>query len=102
MAASGDHALSPAHAHLNLVGFVTFAIFAFYYRLSERAAASRLAQAHLGIALLGLVLMVPGIVLAVLGRGETLAAAGSVITLLSMLTFLAVLFIHGFGETAAD
>jgi len=51
MAASGDHGLSPAHAHLNLLGWVSFAIFGFYYHLVPTAAQSRLAMVHLGLAL---------------------------------------------------
>jgi len=31
MAATGDHSLSPAHAHLNLVGWVTMGLFGLYY-----------------------------------------------------------------------
>ena len=37
MSASGDHSLSIAHAHLNLIGWVGFAIFGIYYPLVPAA-----------------------------------------------------------------
>lgn len=91
MSASGDHSLSPAHAHLNLLGWVTFAIYGFYYHLVPRAAASRLAWPHFGVAVVGLVILVPGIVMALTGAGETLAKLGSLLTILSALIFIVVL-----------
>lgn len=91
MSASGDHSLSPAHAHLNLLGWASFAIYGFYYHLVPVAAESRLAKLHFGVALLGLVLIVPGIAMAVTGAGEALAKVGSLLTLLAALLFAAVL-----------
>ncbi|WSH31117.1 hypothetical protein U8P75_36830 (plasmid) [Rhizobium beringeri] len=38
MAISEDHLLAPAHAHLNLVGWTTLALFGLYYRLTPTAA----------------------------------------------------------------
>lgn len=90
MAATGDHTLSPAHGHLNLVGWVSLVLFAFYYHTVPVAAESRLSRLHLGLAVVGVVLMVPGIVMAISASGEALAKAGSVVTLLSMITFGAV------------
>jgi hypothetical protein len=40
MAASGDHAMVGAHAHLNLVGWATLALFGIYYRLTPQAVQS--------------------------------------------------------------
>lgn len=90
MAMTGDHGTAPAHAHLNLVGWVTLAIFGFYYHLVPQAAEGLLPRLHLGAAGLGVAVMVPGIALAVTGQGEALAAIGSILTLLSMLMFAAV------------
>lgn len=90
MSASQNHVLSPAHGHLNLIGWVSFAVFAFYYHLVPEAAQSRLARVHLALAVAGLVLLVPGVALAILERGETLAKLGSVVTLLGFLAFGAV------------
>lgn len=46
MAASHDHSMHPVHAHLNLLGWVTMALFGAFYRLWPEAAASRLAKVH--------------------------------------------------------
>jgi len=90
MSASQDHLLSPAHGHLNLLGWVSCSIYAFYYHLLPASAAGALPRLHLGTVLLALVLLVPGIPLAILERTEVLAQAGSVMALLSMLVFAAV------------
>lgn len=90
MGISGDHLLSPAHAHLNLLGWVTFAIFAFYYHLVPAAAEGALPRLHFALAVLGLVVIVPGITFSIREASEAVAATGSVISLLSMLCFLAV------------
>lgn len=89
MAISGDHSTSPAHAHLNLIGFVVMSIAAFYYHNVPAAAQTMLAKIHLGVAVLGEVLIVPGIVLALKQNVEQLAAIGSILTLIAMLIFLA-------------
>ncbi len=90
MSATQDYGLSPAHGHLNLLGWVTFSIFAFYYHAVPEAAASRLAQVHFAVAALGLITIVPGIVMALTGQGEGLAKLGSVLSLVSLLIFGAV------------
>jgi len=100
MAASGDHSLFSAHAHLNLVGWVTLALFGIYYRLTPGAAAAPLAKLHLGLAIAGVVVMVPGIAVAVKGGTEAGAVIGSILTLLSMLIFVYTLLRRGFGATA--
>jgi predicted membrane channel-forming protein YqfA (hemolysin III family) len=98
MSASGDHALSPAHGHLNLIGFVTMAVFGTYYALTPRAAATRLALLHYGLTLAAVVVLVPGIVMALSAQGEGLAKAGSVLTLASMALFLYTVLRHGVGK----
>lgn len=90
MSATQNHTLSPAHAHLNLLGWVTMAIFAVYYHLVPAAAQGLLAKLHLLVAVLGLGMIVPGIVMALTQQGEALAKIGSILSLLSMVIFLAV------------
>ncbi len=46
MAGSHTYTMAPAHAHLNLLGWVTMSIFAAFYRLWPAAAASKLAKVH--------------------------------------------------------
>lgn len=95
MAASEDHAMRSAHAHLNLVGWVTMAIFAVYYHLVPEAGARSLARVHLGVAVVGVVLMVPGIAMANSGGSPGVAIAGSLVSMASMLIFLATVVIQG-------
>ncbi|WP_323779561.1 hypothetical protein [Leisingera sp.] len=90
MSASQDHLLSPAHGHLNLLGWVSCAIYAFYYHLLPQAAGGLLPRLHLGTAILALTLLVPGIPLAIQNSSDLLAQAGSLVALLSMLIFAAV------------
>ena len=90
MGASEDHTHVPAHAHLNLVGGVLFAVFALFYHSVPAAAASGLARVHFPVALLGVAAMVPGIALHHTGGTEALVIAGSVITIASMAIFLVV------------
>jgi hypothetical protein len=102
MSATHDHTLSPAHGHLNLVGFVAMSVFGTYYALTPQAAATRLAQVHYGIATLAVIVLVPGIVMAISGTGETLAKAGSVLAVLSMALFAVTVIRHGAGARAAS
>lgn len=88
MSASQDHSLSGAHAHLNLVGWVTMALFGVYYHLVPAAASTRLATLHFALATIGVWLMVPGIALAIRGVSEIPVILGSFATLASMLIFL--------------
>lgn len=87
MSATHDHSLSPAHGHLNLLGFVAMAIYGAFYAVSPNAGQSRLSRIHLGLAILSVVVLVPGIVSAITGNGETLAKIGSVLSVLSVVLF---------------
>ncbi len=91
MSATQNFALAPAHAHLNLIGFVISSIFGTYYALVPRAAEASLAKIHLLVHLVGVVLIVPGIVMALNGTGELLAKLGSIIIVISMLIFIVIL-----------
>lgn len=97
MAATGDHAMLSAHAHLNLVGWVTFGLVGTYYTLTPHAAFGRLARIHLGLATVGVVLMVPGIAWVTAGGPEGVAIAGSMVTFAAMLIFAGTVLRHGFG-----
>jgi cbb3-type cytochrome oxidase subunit 1 len=88
MAVSHDYTLAPMHAHLNLVGWVTMALFGIFYHLVPAAAERPLVKLHFIVATLGVWIMVPGIGLAIMGETEALAAVGSLLTLGSILIFL--------------
>lgn len=94
MGMTQDFTLAPAHAHLNLVGFVTMSLLGLFYHLTPRAAASVLSRVHFGLATLGVWTMVPGIALAETGQGEALAIIGSLLTVSAMAVFLVNLFVN--------
>lgn len=94
MAAAQDHSLSPAHAHLNLLGWVSMAIFGFYYHLVPEASARPLARLHLALSVVAILLFTPGIILAIRGQTEVLAQVGSLLTIASMLVFLVTVARH--------
>jgi hypothetical protein len=100
MSATKDHLLAPAHAHLNLLGWVTLALFGVYYHVSPAAAQGVLPKLHFALAALGVIAIVPGIVMAVRETGETLAKAGAFLTLASMLLFLLIVLRNAGREGA--
>jgi hypothetical protein len=93
MAASGDHTLAPVHAHINLVGWATMFLAGLFYTVRPDCA-GRLARIHLGFAVVGLVIMAPGIAGVLLAKswGEPMAGIGSVLTLIGMLIFAYIVF----------
>ncbi|WP_417522496.1 hypothetical protein [Marinovum sp.] len=101
MSASHDHTLSPAHGHLNLIGFVAMSIFGGYYALAPQAAQTRLALVHYGLTVAAVALLTPGIVLAITDQGETLAKIGSVLAVGSMALFGFMILRNGVGVEAA-
>lgn len=92
MSASHDHTLAPAHAHLNLIGWVTMGMFGLYYHNVPNAQQSVLAKFHFVLATIGLWFIVPGIALAVQGESEIPAIIGSIITVASMGLFIFIVF----------
>ncbi|MBC7737622.1 MAG: hypothetical protein H7245_10505 [Candidatus Saccharibacteria bacterium] len=71
--------------------------FGLYYRLTPQAAATRLARLHAGTAILGVLVMVPGITMAITTGAPALAAIGALLTALSMVIFLWTVMRHGLG-----
>lgn len=94
MAISGSHGAYPAHAHINLLGWVTSAIFGGYYALNPAKAARRIALVHYGVYNLGLVVMLPALYLMLHGNPalEPIVATGSMIVAVSVLIFAFVVF----------
>lgn len=101
MSATHDHTLSPAHGHLNLIGFVAMSVFGAYYALTPRAAAARLALVHYLLTVMTVLILTPGIALAIIGETEVLAKLGSVLAVLSMALFTYVALRNGVGAAEA-
>lgn len=90
MGITHDHTLSPAHAHINLVGWVTVALYGLYYHSVPTAGEMVLAKVQVAAATIGLLLLGPGIGLAVMGIAEAPAIIGSLVTIGSMGLFVIV------------
>ncbi|GGZ46022.1 hypothetical protein [Asticcacaulis endophyticus] len=95
MGISHDHTLSPVHAHINLIGWVGLFLAGLFYG-SHPAAAGKLATAHFYVAVIGLIIMAPGIGGSILGLpwGAPLAGIGSIITLIGFILFAIGVFRH--------
>ncbi|MGR3616292.1 MAG: hypothetical protein ACU0BB_09640 [Paracoccaceae bacterium] len=87
MSATHDHTLAPAHGHLNLLGWVSCSIFAAYYHMVPQAAEGSLPKVHFALAVASLIILAPGIAMAINMTTEVPAKIGSVVAVLSMLTF---------------
>jgi hypothetical protein len=86
-----DFVLMPAHAHLNLLGFVTMFLSALYYRVVPEAAARY--QAIVSVA--GAVVFPIGIACVLLGghdRFEPVVVAGALTVFLGMALFAVIVF----------
>ena len=88
MAASGDHSMMPAHAHLNLLGWATLALMGGFYALTGKG--GRLGWVNFWFSTLGVVVAVPSIALLLGGKPqfEAGATAGSILVIIGMLAFL--------------
>tara|TARA_R110002124_G_scaffold36451_20_gene117527 strand:+ start:125 stop:499 length:375 start_codon:yes stop_codon:yes gene_type:complete len=87
MSISGNHAVIGAHAHINLLGWVTSALFGGYYALNPAKAAGRLPMIQFVIYLLGVLVM--GVSLYLLLSGNP--AVEPIVAISSLVTFLGVL-----------
>jgi peptidoglycan/LPS O-acetylase OafA/YrhL len=89
MGISKNHSTMPAHAHLNLLGFVSLFLFGFYYRLHPSLDRSRAAFVQVAVWIVSTIVMIIGVGLVHTGReaGELLAAIGSLAVLAAMLMF---------------
>jgi hypothetical protein len=87
MGKSGDHLLAPAHAHLNLLGWVSLSIMGTFYAVSG-APAGKVAWANFGLSVLGAVLMGALLPQVMLGKlpGSVMATA-EIPAVLGMLLF---------------
>jgi hypothetical protein len=104
MAASGDHSVYPAHAHLNLIGWVSLFLIGIFYRFHPDLDGSRLALIQVGIWVCGTVILSCGIAAIYLGRPdlEFIAITGSLIVLADMLMFAYLVFRTELSATRAN
>jgi hypothetical protein len=95
MGVNQDFRLAHMHAHLNLLGWVSFFIFGGYYSLAPGAAQGLLPKLHYGLCLIGLLVFMAGLISIGLGtetRLEICAALGSLMILAGFLIFAVIVF----------
>lgn len=94
MGMTGSFELSSAHAHITLLGWLSFGVFAVVYHLNPEAAASKLAEIHFWLSNIGLVIMTTAVAIIHSGNNsaETAAGIGSIIMLVSFILFSVIVF----------
>jgi hypothetical protein len=94
MAAAHDHSVMPAHAHLNLLGWVSLFLFGIYYKLNPALERRRLAFVQVVVWSVGTVVLTVGVAAIHLGydAAEPIAAIASFIVLAAMVLFAWLVF----------
>lgn len=94
MSISQNHDVIGAHAHINLLGWVTSAIFGGYYALNPAKAAGLLPKVHFWVYTAGVALMSISLYLLLKGNAgvEPLVAIGSLLTAAGVLIGAFVIF----------
>jgi cbb3-type cytochrome oxidase subunit 1 len=89
MGITQDHSTLPAHAHLNLLGWVSLFLFGIYYHLHPAIDRSRLASVQVWVWIVGTIILTIGVALVHSGHtiGDPIAAVSSLLVLADMLLF---------------
>lgn len=93
MGAHQDFTLSPLHAHINLLGWVTLALYGTFYALTKDTYSPRLAWINFVLSTVGVLTMIPALALLLTAPngaakyGPLAGIAGS-IAMLGLLVFL--------------
>ena len=99
MAAHNDFTLAPAHAHLNLLGWVTLSIMGGFYAFAGPRTPKWLGWGNFCLSFGGVLVIVPSLAMLLMGHkeAEKFVIAGTVITICGMLAFAAEV-IHLWGR----
>jgi hypothetical protein len=92
MGIGNDFSLAPAHAHLNLIGFVLMFLVGLYYRIVPAAGAGVLAATQAGLHIIGAIVMPIGIVIADVYGNVAMVIVGSLIVLAATVLFSWIVF----------
>ena len=90
MGKSEDFSMVPAHAHLNLLGWVTMAIYGTFYALTHASLSPKLAWTNFALAAGGVAVMIPSLALYLVGRDAKYVpglVAGELMAVLGLLVF---------------
>lgn len=91
MGANEDFRLAPAHAHLNLLGWVTMALYGGFYAFTAKTMSKRLAWTNYALSTVGVLVMIPSLAIFLTSRDAALVpfmGVGEGLTVLSLLVFL--------------
>ncbi|MBV9551050.1 MAG: hypothetical protein JO256_15385 [Alphaproteobacteria bacterium] len=96
MGASNNFVAAPAHAHLNLLGWVTMGLYGTFYSLARETFSPKLAWTNYALSLAGVAILIPALVL-YLSDGndpkyDPFVTIGSIISFLAMLVFAVSVF----------
>jgi hypothetical protein len=98
MGATHSFVLSPVHAHINLLGWVSMFLYGLFYRAFPEAAVGWLPRVHFTLAVIGLPVMMIGLTIQMLaipglmGLVPPMMVAGPTLVLLGMIAFAGVVF----------
>lgn len=94
MSISQDHSPAGAHAHINLLGWVTMSLFGGYLALNPGKAAWRLTRIQYFVYTVGVLVMTPSLYLLLTGNPqvEPIVALGSVIAFVGVLLFGVIIY----------
>ena len=90
MGEAEDFTLMPAHAHLNLLGWVTMSLYGTFYALTHASLKPKLAWTNFALAALGVAVMIPSLALFLPARDAKYIPGiivGEIATVLSLLVF---------------
>jgi cbb3-type cytochrome oxidase subunit 1 len=94
MGVTQDHSLTPVHAHLNLIGWVSMFLFGLYYHAHPEAE-QRLAKVQAGAVAIGYLAMMgalASLILAPVAAALPIAIAGSVLVWIGMALFAVIVW----------
>ena len=96
MAASHDYTHRPVHAHLNLLGWASMALFGLWYRTVPASAETKLAKAHFWLYNLALPVQMVTLAMFVTGNAaiEPVLAIASIVIGIAFLCFAVNLWLH--------
>ncbi|GIL39885.1 hypothetical protein [Roseiterribacter gracilis] len=95
MGVTEDHSARDAHAHLNLLGWVSLMLYGLYLRAHPAMATGKLAGAQFVVAVIGVVVMIASLWMMAMGNfelGRAMVPFGAMLTLCSMLMFALLVF----------
>lgn len=98
MGIAHDFQLSPVHAHVNLVGWVSLSLFGIVYRLFPELQANMLARVHFLLAAPSAIMFPGGIYMAMMHGKPLLSGVAALMWLAGAILFLVQLLGLAFGR----